>query len=184
MKAAWEFQSTLPVWGATEALKKAWKDVDISIHAPRVGSDGLRRGHDCKPDNFNPRSPCGERQRNRINHAQGNIFQSTLPVWGATWSESRVRAAVVISIHAPRVGSDFEQRLAAVEEKLFQSTLPVWGATFVAWFSDAGDPISIHAPRVGSDFSCLTALHGHIDFNPRSPCGERPVYRKAILPEL
>ena len=36
------------------------------------------------PHNFNPRSPCGERRD--INGAKlpTLLFQSTLPVWGAT----------------------------------------------------------------------------------------------------
>ena len=36
-----------------------------------------------------------------------NVFQSTLPVWGATVSLLYVLCAFLsISIHAPRVGSD------------------------------------------------------------------------------
>ena len=56
----------------------------ISIHAPRVGSD--QRVHNCGAANedFNPRSPCGERRD----------------------MELRNRIVLVISIHAPRVGSD------------------------------------------------------------------------------
>ena len=57
----------------------------ISIHAPRVGSDGNDEANKKRLRNFNPRSPCGERQ-NEI------ILQKL-----------RKR----ISIHAPRVGSDF-----------------------------------------------------------------------------
>ena len=56
-------------------------------------------------------------------------FQSTLPVWGATKAQAPVDEPKPISIHAPRVGSDFHtggQRLDLI--------------------------ISIHAPRVGSDF--------------------------------
>jgi hypothetical protein len=34
-----EFQSTLPVWGATGLTEKSLAMYDISIHAPRVGSD-------------------------------------------------------------------------------------------------------------------------------------------------
>ena len=55
-------------------------------------------------------------------------FQSTLPVWGATSRRPGIGLLDCISIHAPRVGSDF--RLAYV----YQCYL-----------------ISIHAPRVGSD---------------------------------
>ena len=79
-----KFQSTLPVWGATltVVIVLAWEM--ISIHAPRVGSDvpeGERRNHKC---NFNPRSPCGERQPSVPVFSNSIKFQSTLPVWGAT----------------------------------------------------------------------------------------------------
>ena len=79
------FQSTLPVWGATafpacpaqkfpdfnprspcgerpKILSTSVKDVPISIHAPRVGSD------------MDPSQMIASRF----------LFQSTLPVWGAT----------------------------------------------------------------------------------------------------
>ena len=35
----------------------------------------------------------------------------------------------IISIHAPRVGSDYGYDYNVDSEKIFQSTLPVWGAT-------------------------------------------------------
>ena len=59
----------------------------------------------------------------------GEQFQSTLPVWGATVVLGRGREAWGISIHAPRVGSDYSMAANAGETKVFQSTLPVWGAT-------------------------------------------------------
>ena len=104
----------------------------ISIHAPRVGSDFFSsRYNSSNSSYFNPRSPCGERQK-----------LSDCFLW-----------AIRISIHAPRVGSDNE---------------------LAATFAD-GSMISIHAPRVGSDCQPreLLPVAGH--FNPRSPCGERPV---------
>ncbi len=79
------------------------------------------------------------------------LFQSTLPVRGATFIAFISPAISRISIHAPRAGSDetIDEQLAEVWE--FQSTLPVRGATCV----------SIHIILTRSDF------------NPRSPCGER-----------
>ena len=102
-----EFQSTLPVWGATARRMRQGMRREVSIHAPRVGSDtacrsktgrrfvvsihaprvgsdgGTSRGWR-RVEGFNPRSPCGERQ-NRIGEDEGELqFQSTLPVWGAT----------------------------------------------------------------------------------------------------
>ena len=55
----------------------------------------------------------------------------------------------------------------------FQSTLPVWGATGAGIRQRAGGRISIHAPRVGSDSMESAAALEALNFNPRSPCGER-----------
>ena len=41
MAALLEFQSTLPVWGATLSFCVGLAGFGISIHAPRVGSDPL-----------------------------------------------------------------------------------------------------------------------------------------------
>ena len=41
--------------------------------------------------------------------------------------------------------------------------------------------ISIHAPRAGSDVFPKRWIHEAINFNPRSPCGERRGYRSKEL---
>ena len=79
-----EFQSTLPVWGATAKRRFPRNRRAISIHAPRVGSD-----------QFLP-----------LPALHKFAFQSTLPVWGATVGVKLRELLVAISIHAPRVGSD------------------------------------------------------------------------------
>ena len=79
---------------------------NISIHAPRTGSDILQDIVDVSQEDFNPRSPHGERRH-------------PLP---------RENRTIAISIHAPRTGSDVYLRLPNGEVK-----------------------ISIHAPRTGSD---------------------------------
>ena len=56
-----------------------------------------------------------------------------------------------ISIHAPRVGSDQETTIAITRDKSFLSTLPAWGATAAVT-------------------SCYIT---HTYFYPRSPRGER-----------
>ena len=218
---AGEFQSTLPVWGATSCLCSwHWSLRYFNPRSPcgeRLGSLlQLQRRID-----FNPRSPCGERLGHRLLLADAERFQSTLPVWGAT--SRRVRRAVghMISIHAPRVGSDVhhardvaflvdfnprspcgerrwcEGRIAGFEafqstlpvwgatfvvtehtdvDLLFQSTLPVWGATLALVQELDSSGISIHAPRVGSDHQLASQRLRSKNFNPRSPCGERPGY--------
>ena len=168
------FQSTLPVWGATNGRKPKKTKGEISIHAPRVGSDRSVMPDSSATLDFNPRSPCGERLSETDTIGMPIIFQSTLPVWGATIKELN--------------------DLLFVE---FQSTLPVWGATSPSgcrcWRKKYFNPrspcgerpgssantsvlprISIHAPRVGSDVQGPLLPANHRDFNPRSPCGERP----------
>ncbi len=55
-------------------------------------------------------------------------FQSTLPARGATGLSQNVKPEQIISIHAPRTGSDF-----------------------AGWLVMGVLAISIHAPRTGSD---------------------------------
>ena len=156
----------------TASVKGA--DSVISIHAPRAGSD-LPIGqplHWLFPD-FNPRSPCGERQAECARQSYINRFQSTLPVRGATSCRREHEIPLPISIHAPRAGSDqtyerygakginFNPRSPCGERlcrprlhrvvKEFQSTLPVRGATAGCVEIASIKKISIHAPRAGSD---------------------------------
>ena len=63
-----------------------------------------------------------------------------------------LRRVVIISIHAPREGSDLAQAMNAFGGLLqFLSTLPVRGATAFAQPLLKFLKISIHAPREGSD---------------------------------
>ena len=128
-----EFQSTLPVRGATKAGPPEPVAGKISIHAPRAGSDARPRRWGRPRCDFNPRSPCGERpRRNGETYRHSLTFQSTLPVRGATWERPALRSGYddfnprspcgerpgpgctgrhrpAISIHAPRAGSDATQ---------------------------------------------------------------------------
>ena len=147
------FQSTLPARGATDLRnsrpvlysdfnprsphgERRYADgvfqslPDISIHAPRTGSDPMRIS---------------------VNHP-GNGFQSTLPARGATLfplvspnmksisihaprtgsdilHARREGSVFYISIHAPRTGSDVAYLDARQQPTQFQSTLPARGAT-------------------------------------------------------
>ncbi len=57
---------------------------------------------------------------------------------------------------------------------IFQSTLPLRGATWIKPTPTVSIKISIHAPLAGSDSWSWTTRRTAADFNPRSPCGERP----------
>ena len=122
----------------------------ISIHAPRTGSDPRVYPPPLPRRYFNPRSPYGERPAICRRFSTGASFQSTLPVRGATALQTVPVTVPGISIHAPRTGSDKAMQFNSAEAE-FQSTLPVRGATCAA------------SPP------CRRSWH----FNPRSPYGER-----------
>ena len=125
-----EFQSTLPVRGATVPVPVSGDPQEISIHAPREGSDGATgRGAGQLPISIHaPREGSDELRPDAIRYAY-------------------------ISIHAPREGSDFFMMSSMSSQEKFQSTLPVRGATVSAYGGCGMKIISIHAPREGSDFS-------------------------------
>ena len=126
-------------------------------------------------EDFNPRSPHGERPR----------------------LHRRECRLLLISIHAPRTGSDATYFAMQIASDVFQSTLPARGATPPDTIIIAqGIYISIHAPRTGSDALALSSTLGEDrfqstlpargatstltssrwrrkNFNPRSPHGER-----------
>ena len=79
----------------------------------------------------------------------------------------------VISIHAPRMGSDLQPPHPCAGNGGFQSTLPAWGATIPIHSEIWPLIISIHAPRMGSDISTFLTGGTTTNFNPRSPHGER-----------
>ena len=217
-----EFQSTLPVGGATPDWGDFFEPIKISIHAPRGGSDIQHQNRKWQYHHFNPRSPWGERpgvwkvdrlellisihaprggsdkRLNTIRNGEGNFnprspwgerlqtkikqdsmivfqstlpvggatqkfqsyqkqerFQSTLPVGGATHIYTSFQTDTLISIHAPRGGSDLVTTSHRGNKKKFQSTLPVGGATRGNKKKRENYVISIHAPRGGSDYTCL-----------------------------
>ena len=118
------------------------------------------------------------------------LFQSTLPSQGATAEGLKIRADLLISIHAPLTGSD-EYARPFWTQFTFQSTLPSQGATD-AWFAaDASLDISIHAPLTGSDRGWLAnsktpqiSIHAPLTGSDRSPIVifRRPARFQSTLP--
>ena len=170
------FQSTLPARGATSArvtglplvadfnprsphgerLELAKAQIateEISIHAPRTGSDEVTAWQMQEFTSFQSTLPARGATGLRTTWTMRCRFQSTLPARGATPMRVRDRRMVCISIHAPRTGSDTTD-------------------------GDAQAPprkISIHAPRTGSDMAIVFSVPSHTNFNPRSPHGERRI---------
>ena len=100
------FQSTLPARGATKDGVAYSTPIFISIHAPRTGSDDSPRT-ESRAALFQSTLPA--RGATTIATALRNAvaFQSTLPARGATAVfTAHTREGYIISIHAPRTGSD------------------------------------------------------------------------------
>ena len=153
--AAMKFQSTLPARGATRTACIRGVRRQFQSTLPARGATPVLYKADYQPRNFNPRSPRGERHLAALHR----------------------NADVMISIHAPREGSDktakpakpdFNPRSPRGERhgssgsrkrsSLFQSTLPARGATVFFIACSPVNAISIHAPRVGSDHKIPRSL--------------------------
>ena len=171
------FQSTLPAWGATArpARPCALRQV-ISIHAPRMGSDGTSAtacmggiqdfnprsphgerlnslyGMTATDPDFNPRSPHGERHSPPRKWRVERYFNPRSPHGERQQGYPVPSWRTGISIHAPRMGSDARTCGSTRRHTSFQSTLPAWGAT-------------TRRPQ---------RRRNQPNFNPRSPHGERP----------
>ena len=144
----------------------------ISIHAPREGSDKAGSGGSPDIEDFNPRSPRGERRERHYSLNANDGFQSTLPARGATKVSDNKVLCNAISIHAPREGSD-SGVLDSVQFALFQSTLPARGATGVGCNCiNTGADFNPRSPR-GERRPACSRWGWTSDFNPRSPRGER-----------
>ena len=143
-------------------------------------------------DHFNPRSPRRERRLCSNASIRCKGFQSTLPEKGATFPSLESLIIAIISIHAPREGSDKWIMIILSGRKIFQSTLPEKGATGQVSRFGYMSNISIHAPREGSDLEGKAIALTEAHFNPRSPRRERhdptvtpvsPTVFQSTLPE-
>ncbi len=154
----------------------------VSIRAPRVGSDRFLTKHQKEIKMFQSALPVwGATQMACDGMKPISSFQSALPVWGATGNMTFfTNFSVSFNPRSP-CG---ERLLMSAERDVmiaFQSALPVWGATRKEYQRLVDRGVSIRAPRVGSD-SVRRLPHGRNgSFNPRSPCGERRRRRSLTL---
>ncbi len=169
------FQSTLPVGGATSNCQTCNQHCHISIHAPRGGSDACCKGYAGRWS-ISIHAPRGGSDYALIwNDFFRDQFQSTLPVWGATFCKIYLCLFRQFQSTLP-VGGATTLVVRDTQLFIFQSTLPVGGATHYGMDVSTAYQISIHAPRGGSDRKSRTMRPGSpAYFNPRSPWGERPV---------
>ena len=101
---------------------------------------------------FNPRSPRGERLLLQTGPYQFRVVSIHAPRAGSDhWQTAGQGAVLPVSIHAPRAGSDTPGPGSLSTPTRFQSTLPARGATRPGVAGYDRNRVSIHAPRAGSD---------------------------------
>ena len=100
------FQSTLPVWGATLGLPDTVEIVDISIHAPRVGSDQVMIEAAAQTMGISIHAPRVGSDDGTIYALPQRFISIHAPRVGSDCVTTARRRSLTISIHAPRVGSD------------------------------------------------------------------------------
>ena len=166
----------------------------ISIHALREGSDGWFLYCKVYYQDFNPRSPRGERLSQAEAQQRFQYFNPRSPRGERQLNPLQYIGSVHFNPRSPR-GERHSVGIVTAQIGIFQSTLSARGATQNNTIQDARNCISIHALREGSDFSlcfslrirsisihalregsdfvlrCLTLMTQY--FNPRSPRGER-----------
>ena len=185
-------------WGERPLPKRFFRyAVLISIHALREESDFKQiriyyysyfdfnprspwgeRPHSfqqkvCLLLDFNPRSPWGERLIHKVFRLLYAQFQSTLSVRRATPIATMPCQQLHISIHALREESDHSTAVPYQASRRFQSTLSVRRATLTLLLMSVFSKEFQSTLSVRRATQSLNTCHIDLDFNPRSPWGER-----------
>ena len=126
-----EFQSTLPLRGATSIPGSLIRLSSISIHAPLAGSDLLPRLIKIRRQFISIHAPLAGSDGGLGGGGNPRLISIHAPLAGSDLKIEEGHVALDISIHAPLAGSD-ERPPMDVAYHL---------------------PISIHAPLAGSDIA-------------------------------
>ena len=175
----------------------------ISIHAPLAGRD-VPEAHSLLLLDISIHAPLAGRDPLVWDLATRKyLFQSTRPLRGATFDGDALHVWMCISIHAPLAGRDTHRRSPAAGDGHFNPRAPC-GARQGALHHSRAAGISIHAPLAGRDVYIRmretgrkafqstrplrgatgqdrTGVGGGLYFNPRAPCGARPLSLRFAL---
>ena len=146
------FQSTSSVWRTTLCGQSHDWEIFISIHVLRVEDDQSRRRAWAFRAYFNPRPPCGGRRGRCASCFSIALFQSTSSVWRTT-----------------------RRPLPVFSSTQFQSTSSVWRTTCEIYDQNTGGKFQSTSSVWRTTRHVYTNVHHMEDFNPRPPCGGRPL---------
>ena len=148
--------------------------VHISIHAPRAGGDvrGLRRR--LKKAAFQSTPPVRGATISSPASVKSDTFQSTPPVRGATECGNGKKSSRRFQSTPPVRGATARMDQSGFPS-IFQSTPPVRGATSYRRDCRAHRKFQSTPPVRGATRARVAEGRGYLHFNPRPPCGGRPV---------
>ena len=122
------FQSTRPVWGATRAGRAARRGYrDFNPRAP-CGARPHRQSCGGRHRHFNPRAPCGARRPSSRRRSESRYFNPRAPCGARLMDFDGKDGVMQFQSTRPVWGATFF-RHHATPSTVFQSTRPVWGAT-------------------------------------------------------
>ena len=169
------FQPTLPLRGATVVLGLDSRGLWFQPTLPLRGAT-RPLGFFARLPRFNPRSPCGERQAARSSSRPSSCrFNPRSPCGERPFAALLWRVTPRFNPRSP-CGERPSCNPEGPRHFVFQPTLPLRGATEVAAPSLYPRSVSTHAPLAGSDVISPGSVVARQRFNPRSPCGERPLH--------
>ena len=138
----------------------AWREVEVSIHAPREGCDARSSDTRARAISFNSRTPGGVRLRDTGFQLHSLCFNSRTPggvrlVWA-----SLPDTCTSVSIHAPREGCDI--RADNITHRITVSIhAPREGCDGQHGTKSTSQHVSIHAPREGCDVTICASVCVH-----------------------
>ena len=146
-----QFQSTHPLRGATGTIQSRIGGTNISIHAPLAGCDHKNAPGTSGTRNFNPRTPCGVRQKIFDAWRFKRDFNPRTPC-GVRLVRLQYRVAELeISIHAPLAGCDCFRPCLAAAPPDFNLRTPCGVRRVHGQLLINANLISIYAPLAGCD---------------------------------
>ena len=124
---------------------------NFNPRAPCGARPGCGRCPPCRSFHFNPRAPCGARRYIVTELGSITEFQSTRPVWGATYHPRKSKDRETDFNPRAPCGARRIIRASAAAARYFNPRAPCGARHLAPDLARHGFQISIHAPRVGRD---------------------------------
>ena len=174
------FQSTLPARGATYVGNHSAAYSAFQSTLPARGATLRWTVKNTRLENFNPRSPHGERHNALHTYSAYYIFNPRAPQGARRMGRRYVRLWQDFNPRSPH-GERRVSMHTSRRRRKFQSTLPARGATRRCSCCGRMALFQSTLPARGATRLVRNDASGANDFNPRSPHGERrnPVHYAA-----